>query len=83
MKLNDALTQPAIYLSAKSPTQKSGRQITIALVYKFMDDMDKEAVELEENLAFLPAIMNATHGAKYSTLALAVMKCWGYMEKRL
>ena len=29
----------------KYPTRKPGRQITIALIYKFMDDMDAESEE--------------------------------------
>jgi len=35
-----------------------------------------EQMNLEESQAFLPAIMNATHGIRYLTPASVVMKCF-------
>ena len=49
------LTQPAIYLSAKCQTLKSGAD-NHGSVYKFMDDMDKEAIELGGKPSLLPAL---------------------------
>jgi type I restriction enzyme M protein len=49
-------------LVGKLPDPKAQiEQITIGLIYKFMDDMDKEAVELGGKLNFFPI-------TKYQTL---------------
>ena len=50
---NAVLTPPAIFWWAKFPDPKSQvEQITIALIYKFMDDLDAESEELGGKRAF-------------------------------
>jgi type I restriction enzyme M protein len=70
-------------LVGKLPNPQSQvEQITIAMIYKFMDDMDKEAMDLVEKLLFLQAITKSTVGQKYLTPNWAGMKCWHFTEKR-
>ena len=50
-------------LVGKLPDPKSQvEQITIALIYKFMDDMDKQAEELGVKPSFLQVNMKSIHG---------------------
>jgi len=71
-------------LVGKVPDPKSQvEQISIALVYKFMDDMDKEAVELGGNPSFFICDYERYAWSKIFEPALVAMKCLDYMEKRL
>ena len=53
-------------LVGKIPDPKSQiEQVTIALIYKFMQDMDNEAVNLEERRRFLWKSMQSLVGIAY------------------
>ncbi len=69
-------------LVGKVPDPKSQvEQITIALVYKFMDDMDKESVAMGGHSSFLPGTMRVTPGQRFLTQELAGMKCLAFILK--
>jgi len=64
-------------LVGKVPDPKSQvEQITIALIYKFMDDMDAESEELGGERKFLQAHSPALAGRNSWRQAWVVLKCW-------
>ena len=61
-------------LVGKVPDPKSQvEQITIALIYKFMDDMDKESVDMGGKASFFTGEYKNTVGQPSSTQGLADM----------
>ena len=69
-------------LVGKLPNPQSQvEQITIAMIYKFMDDMDKEAMEFGGEATFFIGDYENTVGQKYLTPNWAGMRCWHFMEK--
>ena len=62
-------------LVGKVPDPKSQvEQITIALIYKFMDDIDAESEELGGQRTFLPATLPAMAGPNWCALAWAATR---------
>ena len=69
-------------LVGKVPDPKSQvEQITIALIYKFMDDMDAEAEELGGKRKFFTGEFARYGWAKLMAPVSAVMNCWASMPK--
>ncbi|UUZ71417.1 hypothetical protein LP415_20655 [Polaromonas sp. P1(28)-8] len=69
-------------LVGKVPDPKSQvEQITIALIYKFMDDMDAEAEELGGKRSFLRTTTPALAGRGSWPPAWAALKCWRSIQR--
>lgn len=69
-------------LVGKVPDPKSQvEQITIALIYKFMDDMDKEAVDFGGEATFFTGEYEKYAWTKIFDQGLVVTKCLIYTVK--